>query len=169
MDVHKNLSRVCDQVQAQGYKTFSCSTQLSTKFILLINVKMPTIVGILTFISMINTTSERLKAINFFICRYFIFNEQLKFCAHHEKSFITSKPVQLQRLGRILKFCNMQVWLSFLLEKEYQWGCCIKKFSWYHYNHKIACLASSNNAYPDIAAKIKAICFYYTCTLSKLS
>ena len=25
------------------------------------NVKMPTIVGILTFISMINTTSERLK------------------------------------------------------------------------------------------------------------
>ena len=30
-------------------------TQLSTKFILLINVKMLTIVGILTFISMINT------------------------------------------------------------------------------------------------------------------
>ena len=40
-------------------KLFSCSTQLNTKFILLINVKMPTIVGILTFISMINTTSER--------------------------------------------------------------------------------------------------------------
>ena len=39
-------------------KLFSCSTQLSTKFILLINVIMPTIVGILTFISMINTTSE---------------------------------------------------------------------------------------------------------------
>ena len=36
--------------------------QLSMKFILLINVKMPTIVGILTFISMINTTSEGLKA-----------------------------------------------------------------------------------------------------------
>ena len=30
-------------------KQFSCSTQLSTKFVLLINVKMPTIVGILTF------------------------------------------------------------------------------------------------------------------------
>ena len=30
-------------------KLFSCSTQLSTKFFLLINVKMPTIVGILTF------------------------------------------------------------------------------------------------------------------------
>ena len=62
-------------------KLFSCSTQLSTKFILLINVKMPTIVGILTFISMINTTSEGLKAKNFFICQLFSFYEQLKFCA----------------------------------------------------------------------------------------
>ena len=62
-------------------KLFSCSTPLSTKFILLISVKMPTIVGILTFISMINTTYERLKAINFFVCWYFIFYEQLKFRA----------------------------------------------------------------------------------------
>ena len=62
-------------------KRFSCWTQLSTKFILLINVKMPTIVGILTFISRINTASERLKARNFFICWYFSFYEQLKFCA----------------------------------------------------------------------------------------
>ena len=43
-------------------KHFSCWTQLSMKFILLINVKMPTIVGILTFISMIKSTSESLKA-----------------------------------------------------------------------------------------------------------
>ena len=57
------------------------STQLSTKFILLINVKMPTIVGNLTFISMINATSERLKARNVFICRYFSFYKQLKFHA----------------------------------------------------------------------------------------
>ena len=62
-------------------KLFPCSTQLSTEFILLINVKMLTIVGILTFISMINTTSERLNARNFFIFRYFSINEQLKFCA----------------------------------------------------------------------------------------
>ena len=60
---------------------FSYSTQLSTEFILLINVKMPTIVGILTFISMINTTSERLEARHFFICRYFSFYELLKFRA----------------------------------------------------------------------------------------
>ena len=32
-------------------KLFSCSTQLSLKFFLLIIVKMPTIVGILTFMS----------------------------------------------------------------------------------------------------------------------
>ena len=59
-------------------KLFPCSTHLSTKFILLINIKMPTIVGILTFISRINTTSERLKEINFFICLYFSCYEQLK-------------------------------------------------------------------------------------------
>ena len=51
------------------------------KFILLINVKMPTIIGILTFISMINTTSERLEARNFLFCGYFSFYEQLNFCA----------------------------------------------------------------------------------------
>ena len=62
-------------------KLLSFSTQLRMKFILLINFKMPTIVGILTFISMINTVSERLKARNFFICQYFSFYEQLKFRA----------------------------------------------------------------------------------------
>ena len=36
-------------------KLLSCSIQMSMGFIMLINVKMPTIVGILTFISMINT------------------------------------------------------------------------------------------------------------------
>ena len=65
-----------DKTSRRGYKT-----PLSKKFILLISVEMPTIVGILTFISMINTTYERLKAINFFVCWYFIFFEQLKFRA----------------------------------------------------------------------------------------
>ena len=45
---------------------------------MLINVKTPTIVGILTFISMIKATSERLNARNFFICRYFSYYEQLR-------------------------------------------------------------------------------------------
>ena len=54
-------------------KLFSCSTQLRTIFILLVNIKMTTIVGILTFINMINIASKRLKAMNFFTCRYFSF------------------------------------------------------------------------------------------------
>ena len=70
--------------------TFSCSTQLNIKFIMLINVNMPTIVinvnmptiaGILTFISMINTTSENMKARKVFIFHHFSFYEQLKFLA----------------------------------------------------------------------------------------
>ena len=69
------------ETRPRGYKTFSFSTQPSTKFILLINIKMPTIVGILIFIGMINTPSDRLKARNIFICRYFSFYEQLKFRA----------------------------------------------------------------------------------------
>ena len=48
----------------RGYTTFLISPKLSMKLILLINLKMPTIVGILTFISRLNTASERLKAIN---------------------------------------------------------------------------------------------------------
>ena len=40
-------TRTCLEV----IKCFSCSTQLSMKFFLLINVKMPTFVGILTFMS----------------------------------------------------------------------------------------------------------------------
>ena len=57
-----------------SYKTFSPSTQLSMIFILLINVKMPTIVDILTFtcISRINATYEYLK-------QHFNFFEQLKY------------------------------------------------------------------------------------------
>ena len=67
--------------QARGYKTFLCSTHLSIKIIMLINVKMPTIVGILTFIIMINTTSESIKAKNIFVFQHFSFCEQLKFHA----------------------------------------------------------------------------------------
>ena len=49
-------------ILSRGYKTFSCLTQLIMKFIMFINVKMLTIVGILTFISMMNTASESLKS-----------------------------------------------------------------------------------------------------------
>ena len=42
------------QPGAEVVKLFACSTQLRTKFSLLINVKMSTIAGILTFMSRIN-------------------------------------------------------------------------------------------------------------------
>ena len=51
----------------RGYKLFSCSTQMSMKFILFINVKMQTIVGISTFISRIITTCKCFKQENIFI------------------------------------------------------------------------------------------------------
>ena len=85
-----------DMIYYLGYKKFSCFTQLSTKFIMLINVKMPTMVGILTFVSMINTRPESLKARKVLIFSAFWFCEQLKIRAQlieHEKSFITSEQL----------------------------------------------------------------------------
>ena len=48
------------------------------KFIMFRNGKMPTIVGILKFIGIINTISESLKAGKVFIFQYFGFYGQLK-------------------------------------------------------------------------------------------
>ena len=49
---HYFLERV---VWSRGYN-FLCATQLSMKYFLLINVKMPTIVGVLTLMSRRNNT-----------------------------------------------------------------------------------------------------------------
>ena len=68
-------------IRPKVIKHFSCPTQLSIEFIMLINVEMSTIVGILTFISMTNTTSERLEGGHFFSYLYFSFCEHLRFCA----------------------------------------------------------------------------------------
>ena len=43
-----------EKPRPEAIKLFSCSTQLSTKFQLLIKTKIPKIVGILTFMSKIN-------------------------------------------------------------------------------------------------------------------
>ena len=62
------------------------------KFILLINVKMPTIAGILSFISRINDLLVRLKpvlSIDFFMNNY---NFVLSWVENEKKSFITSGP-----------------------------------------------------------------------------
>ena len=77
-----------------GPEVIKLFSQLRGKFILLIVVKMPTIVGFLTFISMINTTSERLRAINFFIFQFFMSScNFVPIWVEHEKCFITSGPV----------------------------------------------------------------------------
>ena len=51
------------------------------KLILLINVKMPTIVGILKFISKINTTYESFKARQILIFQHFSYYKHVKFYA----------------------------------------------------------------------------------------
>ena len=54
-------------------KLFSCSTQVSMKFFLLMNVKITTIVGILTFMNRKNNIlglSESEKKLNFLIFLY---------------------------------------------------------------------------------------------------
>ena len=53
--VVKNLAFVSSQPGPDVIKLFPCSTQLSMKFYLLIIVKMPTIVGILTLRSWKNS------------------------------------------------------------------------------------------------------------------
>ena len=60
-------------------KLFSCSAQLRLQFILLINVKMPTIVGILTFISRINYRLWSSKPSISIYFGYFSIHEDLKF------------------------------------------------------------------------------------------
>ena len=54
-----NMSCTCHEYHMKPgpevIKLFPCSTQLSMKFFLLINVKMPTIVGISTFMSRKNS------------------------------------------------------------------------------------------------------------------
>ena len=48
------------------------------KFILLINIKLAVMVGILTFITRINTASGDIKAKKILIFQHFSFHEQLK-------------------------------------------------------------------------------------------
>ena len=62
-----------DKSGPEVIKEISCSTQLSMNFFLLINVKMPTIVGILTFMSWKNSIivlPKPEKKFNFLIFLY---------------------------------------------------------------------------------------------------
>ena len=81
-------------IRPRGYKTLLRSVHLSMKLILLINVKMPTIVGILSFISRIDTPSDVFSMDLFLIIQHFSFNEQLKL----KKSVITFKEGLLSNI-----------------------------------------------------------------------
>ena len=90
-----------------GYKTSHAQLSWAWNFIMLMNIKMPTIVGIWKFISKINTTSERPKARNFFICQYFSFNELSKFRA--QWSWVWKK------------FYNLRAWSQSPYDLSYWW------------------------------------------------
>ena len=84
--IHENngLDLLCSNccTGLEVIKNFSCSAQLRLKFILLINVKMPTTVGILTFISSINYRLCRSKPkISIYYLGYFGIYEDTKFQA----------------------------------------------------------------------------------------
>ena len=87
-------------------KLFSCSAQLSLKFILLIIIIMPIIVGILTFMSTINYQFLRFEpefSTNF---DYFSIYEQLKFRAQ-------------------LRLCNLGAWTVY--QRHAHGLSCLKK------------------------------------------
>ena len=60
-------------------KVDECSTQMNMKLTMPTNVKMPTIVGILTCISMINTTFASLTLRLVLSFQHFSFSEQFDF------------------------------------------------------------------------------------------
>ena len=86
-NVHDKQSKFCharnetSKTDPEVIKLFSCSTQLSMKLFLLINVKMPAIVGILTFISGKNSILDLSEPKKSRISLYFYTYEHLKFHA----------------------------------------------------------------------------------------
>ena len=81
----------------EDIKLLSCSAQLRLKFILLINVKMPTTVGILTFRSRINNRLWSPKCDISIYLGYFSIYEQFEFHAQlctveHENISIILEP-----------------------------------------------------------------------------
>ena len=62
----RKISQVHFSTISQGYKTFFILNSAEHEIILLIDVKMPTIAGILTIISMIETLSKKLLNLSVF-------------------------------------------------------------------------------------------------------
>ena len=132
--------------RAWGLTPFSCSTQLGMKFIMLMNVKMPTTtVGILTFISMINTTSESLKARKVFTIHQLSFYKQLKFHAHLSWAW---KSINLKaRRTKYVLLCNGSI------------GHQQPTFKW---------LSVRMSTYEPLNFSVKANCCTLTCNLTEM-
>ena len=88
---HQDPETISRNLRPEVIKLFSCSTQLSMKFFVLVNVKMPTVVGILTFMSGKNCILGLSGPKKAQFPDSFYPYEHLKFHAH-DKSFITSGP-----------------------------------------------------------------------------
>ena len=109
------MGKYGEESRPGDYKTFH--TQL-IKVILLINVKMPTIVGILTFIRS-KTTSGNSIARAFSISQHLNLYEQFKFYAHlfelSMKKVLYSGPgVRIFRINKSL----WPVWKTMTIEKQ---------------------------------------------------
>ena len=108
-------------------KSFSCSTQVSMKFSLLMNMKMPTIFGIFIFISreifMLSSAILSKKECAIVGNLRFISGTSFMLCwVKHEKSFITSGSdhpahVLSKPLLSIHTFCGIE-WFCLLADTE---------------------------------------------------
>ena len=105
---------------SRGYKKSFMLTQLSMIFFLLINVKMPTIVGILTFMSKKNSILGLSEPEKSWITWYFYIYENSKF--HTQLSWGWEKFYNLgsrpQRLGQCcpsISYALGKGWSKFLL------------------------------------------------------
>ena len=97
----------------QGYKTFFMQTQLTMKFIMLINIKMPTTVGILTFISMKNTTSESFRVRKVFIFQHFCFYKQMKSHAPFSMNKVSNLGAKATSSSNYVKIKRPNDWLKY--------------------------------------------------------
>ena len=66
---NKTCSAYIQKINANNLYFFSCKAELNMKFFVLINIKMPTIVGILIFISTKNSCSTELSMKMFYNLR----------------------------------------------------------------------------------------------------
>ena len=94
-------------------KLFSCSTQLSIKFFLFINVKMSTIVGILTIMNRKNSILDLSEPKKCWVYWYFYTYEHLKFHAQlswaWKKFYNLGARIAFSGLPNINILCNLRL------------------------------------------------------------